>query len=46
MVERPVAGGKFPRIEDALRQARSLEDMEEEAGMYRGLLERLEGERP
>lgn len=36
---RPEPGGGFPRIEDSERQARSMEEMEEEAGVYRRLLE-------
>lgn len=39
MSRRPEPGGGFPRIEDSERQARSMEEMEEEAGVYRRLLE-------
>ncbi|PKS09239.1 hypothetical protein jhhlp_003853 [Lomentospora prolificans] len=36
--KRPVAGGAFARIEDALRQARSLEDMVKEVEVYKEVL--------
>ncbi|KEZ41386.1 hypothetical protein SAPIO_CDS7509 [Scedosporium apiospermum] len=36
--ERPVAGGGFARIEDALRQGRSLEDMVREVEEYKKVL--------
>lgn len=36
---RPEPGGGFPKIEDSEREARSMEEMEEEAGVYRRLLE-------
>ncbi|KAL2175689.1 HIT-like domain-containing protein [Thermothelomyces heterothallicus CBS 202.75] len=42
---RPVPGGGFPRIEDAARVARGMEEMEEEAGIYRRVLEQMEAER-
>jgi bis(5'-adenosyl)-triphosphatase len=42
-VGRPTPGGKFDRIEDAERQARSLEAMEEEAEVFRRVLAELEG---
>ena len=32
---RPVAMGKFPKIEDVDRKPRSAEDMNKEAGIYR-----------
>ncbi|KAK3990113.1 Bis-tetraphosphatase [Cladorrhinum sp. PSN332] len=41
--ERPKAGGSFPSIEDAQRQARTMGEMEEEAGVYRRALRDLEG---
>ncbi|AEO55303.1 histidine triad-like protein [Thermothelomyces thermophilus ATCC 42464] len=41
---RPVPGGGFPRIEDAARVARGMEEMEEEAGIYRRVLEQMEAE--
>lgn len=41
---RPVPGGKFPSIEDADRRARSMAEMEEEAGVYRGVLGVMEAE--
>lgn len=36
---RPVPGGQFDRIEDSARQARSMKEMEEEAAVFRSLLE-------
>ncbi|WYZ45164.1 hypothetical protein EsH8_VIII_000480 [Colletotrichum jinshuiense] len=39
--ERPQAGGKFARIEDAMRKARSMDEMVEEANAYRALLEEM-----
>lgn len=36
---RPEPGGGFPRIEDCEREARSMEDMQREARLYRALLE-------
>ncbi|KAL2159958.1 hypothetical protein VTH06DRAFT_2091 [Thermothelomyces fergusii] len=41
---RPVPGGGFPRIEDAARVARPMEDMEEEARAYRRVLAQMEAE--
>lgn len=41
---RPQPGGGFPRIEDADRQARSMQEMEEEARLFRDVLGRLERE--
>jgi bis(5'-adenosyl)-triphosphatase len=41
---RPKPGGAFPRIEESSRQARSLEEMVEEAGIYRRLLSDMEGD--
>ncbi|KAK5660339.1 hypothetical protein OQA88_12880 [Cercophora sp. LCS_1] len=41
---RPKPGGKFPRIEDAEREARGMEEMEREAGVYRTLLREMEEE--
>lgn len=38
MKERPVPGGAFPRIEDAERKARSMEEMIDEAEVFRGAL--------
>ncbi|ETS82798.1 hypothetical protein PFICI_04674 [Pestalotiopsis fici W106-1] len=42
-VGRPVPGGRFDRIEDAERQARSLAEMEDEAEVFRRVLAELEG---
>ncbi|KAK4463710.1 HIT-like domain-containing protein [Cladorrhinum samala] len=42
---RPEGGGSFPSIEDAQRQARSMEEMEEEAALYKRCLEELEGKK-
>jgi bis(5'-adenosyl)-triphosphatase len=42
MRERPQPGGRFPSIEDAGRRARSMGEMEEEAGVYKGVLERMD----
>ncbi|KAK1999086.1 Bis-triphosphatase [Colletotrichum falcatum] len=39
--KRPVAGGQFARIEDAMRKARSMEEMVEEAKSYQALLEEM-----
>ncbi|KAL2267620.1 hypothetical protein VTJ83DRAFT_4897 [Remersonia thermophila] len=39
--ERPRPGGGFPRIEDADRLPRSMDEMEAEAGVYRGILEKM-----
>lgn len=36
--KRPVGGGAFARIEDALRQSRSLEDMIREVEVYKKVL--------
>lgn len=36
---RPQPGGGFPKIEDSEREARSMEEMEREAGLYRRTLE-------
>jgi bis(5'-adenosyl)-triphosphatase len=41
MSERPKPGGGFPRIEDADRIPRSMEDMEAEAERYRKVLETM-----
>ncbi|KAL1842895.1 hypothetical protein VTJ49DRAFT_3912 [Mycothermus thermophilus] len=41
MPGRPKPGGGFPRIEDADRLPRSMEEMEAEAGVYREVLERM-----
>ncbi|ROW09405.1 hypothetical protein VMCG_02401 [Cytospora schulzeri] len=41
---RPVAGGKFERIEDSQREARSMEVMEAEADMFRRVLREMEEE--
>ena len=41
---RPEPGGAFDRIEDVDRAARSMAEMEEEAGMFRELLARMERE--
>lgn len=38
---RPTPGGKFDRIEDSARQARSMQEMEEEAAVFRKLLEEI-----
>lgn len=37
--QRPTPGGRFDRIEDSARQARSMQDMEAEAALFRSLLE-------
>lgn len=42
---RPKPGGGFPRIEDADRTARTPEEMEEEAALFKGVLRELEGGR-
>lgn len=39
---RPEPGGGFPRIEDSEREPRTMEEMEEEAGVYKHLLEEVE----
>ncbi|KAK0620363.1 hit domain-containing protein [Immersiella caudata] len=41
---RPEPGGQFPRIEDTDRMARAMEEMETEAGLYRGILNAMEQE--
>ncbi|KAK4107941.1 hypothetical protein N656DRAFT_784703 [Canariomyces notabilis] len=41
---RPQPGGSFPSIEDAARQARSMAEMEEEAGVYKRLFEIMDAE--
>lgn len=41
--ERPRPGGGFPKIEDADREARSMEEMEQEAEMFRGVLREMGG---
>ncbi|KAK9422756.1 putative Bis(5'-adenosyl)-triphosphatase [Seiridium unicorne] len=41
--KRPQPGGGFPRIEDAARKARTPEEMEEEADVFRRALAELEG---
>ncbi|KAK7956343.1 HIT domain-containing protein [Apiospora aurea] len=41
---RPQPGGGFPRIEDADRQARCMQEMEEEARLFREVLGRLDRE--
>lgn len=41
---RPVPGGSFDRIEDADRMARSMEEMEREADVFRRVLARMEAE--
>lgn len=38
---RPKPGGAFPRIEEKERQARGMEEMVEEAGVYRRVLEEM-----
>ena len=38
---RPKPGGSFPRIEDAMRTARGMEEMEREAAEYRRVLEEM-----
>lgn len=42
--QRPKPGGGFPRIEDAERMPRSLEEMEAEADLFKRVLDRLDGE--
>lgn len=39
--QRPVSGGKFPKIEDADRKARSAQDMQEEAAFFKAQMEAL-----
>ena len=41
---RPVPGGGFPRVEDAERAARSMEEMEAEAELFRRVLREMEKE--
>jgi bis(5'-adenosyl)-triphosphatase len=41
---RPQPGGQFPRIEDAERMARGMEEMEAEAELYQGILKAMEKE--
>ncbi|KAH7035562.1 HIT-like domain-containing protein [Microdochium trichocladiopsis] len=41
---RPRPGGAFARIEDANRMARTMEDMEKEAGLFRRVLASMESE--
>lgn len=41
---RPAAGGRFDRIEDSQRAARSMEEMEAEAEVFRGVLRGMEAE--
>ncbi|KAK7748974.1 Dinucleoside triphosphate hydrolase [Cytospora paraplurivora] len=41
---RPQAGGRFDRIEDSQRGARSMAEMEAEAEVYRGVLMEMEAE--
>lgn len=41
---RPRPGGKFDRIEDSAREARSMMEMEAEAEMFRALLRDIEEE--
>ena len=36
--DRPQPGGGFPRVEDADRKPRTMEEMEEEAAMFKGVL--------
>ncbi|UQC89766.1 ATPase [Colletotrichum lupini] len=43
---RPEAGGKFARIEDAMRKARSMEEMVAEADSYRELLKDMGASTP
>lgn len=40
--ERPKAGGKFPKIEDSDRKARSKEEMSKEAAFFRSQMKLLE----
>lgn len=42
--KRPVPGGAFPPVEDKDRKARGLEEMREEARVYRRVLEEMERE--
>lgn len=39
--QRPITGGKFPKIADSDRKARSAAEMNEEAAFYRTLLQEL-----
>ncbi|KAJ9138914.1 HIT domain-containing protein [Pleurostoma richardsiae] len=41
---RPRPGGRFPRIEDCDRKARSMEEMEAEAEMFKGVLREMDAE--
>lgn len=41
--KRPTPGGKFDRIEDSARKARSMQEMEEEAALFARVLEEVEG---
>ncbi|KAK3318467.1 hypothetical protein B0H66DRAFT_557359 [Apodospora peruviana] len=43
--QRPEPGGKFPSIEDCERVARSMEEMEAEAKVYRRVLEEMDAEK-
>ena len=43
-IGRPLPGGHFPRIEDADRQARTKEEMEAEATVFKGVLKEMEKE--
>jgi bis(5'-adenosyl)-triphosphatase len=45
MRERPQPGGSFPRVEDPDRVPRSMDEMEAEARVYRGVLAALEREK-
>lgn len=42
MAKRPVPGGRFPRIEDAQREARSGEEMRVEAAEFRERMRELD----
>lgn len=41
--QRPKVGGHFPKIEDAARKPRSMEEMAQEAAMFRAEMEKLDG---
>lgn len=42
---RPVPGGSFPQVEDADREARTMQEMEAEAGMFREVLKSMDAEK-
>jgi diadenosine tetraphosphate (Ap4A) HIT family hydrolase len=44
MKKRPVSGGSFPRIEDAMRNSRSMDEMVAEAEIYKAVLRDMDKE--